>query len=142
MLRPTWDPSRSSGEFAYRTVTCSGWLFHAIRLSPRVPRRGPATPRRKRRGLGFSAFARHYLRNHGCFLFHRILRCFTSPGAALKPYVFRLQCSAMTRNGFPHSEIFGSKRVCRSPKLIAAYHVLRRLLMPRHPLCALCNLTE
>ncbi len=43
--------------------------------------------------------------------------------------------------GFPHSEIPGSKEVCSSPGLIAACHVLHRLLMPRHPLCALDNLT-
>ena len=30
-------------------------------------------------GLGSSAFARHYLRNHCCFLFLRVLRCFSSP---------------------------------------------------------------
>lgn len=42
--------------------------------------------------------------------------------------------------GLSHSEIFGSKRICRSPKLIAAYHVLLRLLAPRHPSCALCSL--
>ena len=39
--------------------------------------------------------------------------------------------------GFPHSEIFGSKLVRSSPKLIAAYHVLHRLSAPRHPLNAL-----
>ena len=44
--------------------------------------------------------------------------------------------------GLPHSEISGSKRICRFPKLIAAYHVLHRLLMPRHPLCALLILTS
>ena len=38
--------------------------------------------------------------------------------------------------GFSHSEISGSKRICRSPKLIAAYHVLHRLVSPRHPLIA------
>lgn len=32
-----------------------------------------------RHGLGFCAFARHYLRNHSCFLFLRVLRCFSSP---------------------------------------------------------------
>ena len=42
-------------------------------------------------------------------------------------------CSA----GFPHSEISGSKDICSSPKLIAAYHVFLRLLVPRHPPCAL-----
>ena len=34
--------------------------------------------------------------------------------------------------GLPHSEISGSKVVCTSPKLIAAYHVLHRLWEPRH----------
>ena len=36
-------------------------------------------------------------------------------------------------SGLPHSEIHGSKRVGRSPWLIAASRVLRRLAMPRHP---------
>ncbi len=36
-----------------------------------------------------------------------------------------------------HSEISGSKVICTSPKLIAAYHVLHRLREPRHPPCAL-----
>jgi hypothetical protein len=44
-------------------------------------------------------------------------------------------------HGFPHSEIPGSKPVCGSPRLIAAYHVLHRLLLPRHPPCALSSLT-
>jgi hypothetical protein len=43
--------------------------------------------------------------------------------------------------GFPHSDIPGSKPVCGSPRLIAAYHVLHRLLLPRHPPCALSSLT-
>ncbi len=29
--------------------------------------------------------------------------------------------------------------MCTSPELFAAYHVLRRLLVPRHPPCALCS---
>ena len=43
--------------------------------------------------------------------------------------------------GFPHSEISGSKDICSSPKLIAAYHVFHRLPVPRHSPCALCSLT-
>ena len=31
--------------------------------------------------LGYTAFARHYLRYHYCFLFLRLLRCFSSPGS-------------------------------------------------------------
>ena len=39
--------------------------------------------------------------------------------------------------GLPHSEIHGSNLVCKSPRLFAAYHVLRRLQEPRHPPYAL-----
>ena len=39
--------------------------------------------------------------------------------------------------GFPHSDICGSKIICISPQLFAAYHVFLRLLVPRHPPCAL-----
>ena len=43
--------------------------------------------------------------------------------------------------GFPHSEICGSQNICFSPQLFAAYHVFLRLLVPRHPPCALLRLT-
>ena len=43
---------------------------------------------------------------------------------------------------FPHSEISGSMDICSSPKLFAAYHVFHRLLVPRHPPCALSSLTN
>jgi hypothetical protein len=36
-------------------------------------------------------------------------------------------------SGFPHSDIHGSKPVPGSPWLNAGYHVLHRLLLPRHP---------
>ena len=36
-------------------------------------------------GLGSSDFARHYSRNHCCFLFLRVLRCFSSPGSPCIP---------------------------------------------------------
>ena len=39
--------------------------------------------------------------------------------------------------GFPHSDTSGSKGICPSPKLFAAYRVFHRLLVPRHPPCAL-----
>ena len=43
--------------------------------------------------------------------------------------------------GFPHSDICGSMDICSSPQLFAAYHVFHRLLVPRHPPCALLRLT-
>ena len=53
-------------------------------------------------------------------------------------YIMTEVCSA----GFPHSEISGSSDICSSPLLIAAYHVFHRLLVPRHPPCALSSLTR
>ena len=46
------------------------------------------------------------------------------------------------RTGFPHSDICGSRIICISPQLFAAYHVFLRLLVPRHPPCALSSLTR
>ena len=44
--------------------------------------------------------------------------------------------------GFPHSDICGSMDICSFPQLFAAYHVFHRLLVPRHPPCALFCLTS
>jgi hypothetical protein len=44
------------------------------------------------------------------------------------------------KGGLPHSDILGSKLIRSSPRLIAAYHVLHRLCMPRHPPNALKTL--
>ena len=85
-------------------------------------------------GLGSYAFARHYLRNHCCFLFLRVMRCFSSPGSPLA-----WQGAATACGGLPHSEIRGLTGICPSPRLIAACHVLRRLREPRHPSCALVS---
>ena len=60
---------------------------------------------------------------------------------ALHAYVFSMQYLDMTRDGFSHSEIPGSKTASVSPRLIAGNRVLLRLLLPRHPPCALSNFT-
>ena len=63
------------------------------------------------------------------FLFLRVLRCFSSPGSP--PHKVRI--AALQAAGLSHSEIRGSRVICTYPRLIAAYHVLRRLREPRHP---------
>ena len=83
-------------------------------------------------GLGCSAFARHYLRNHFCFLLLWVLRCFSSPRSPTRSRVSR-----SSLDGLPHSDISGSRCICHSPELFAAYHVLLRLREPRHPPYAL-----
>ena len=75
---------------------------------------------RNNHGLGYFQFARHYYGNHFCFLFLRLLRCFSSAR-------LRLSTTGLQPARFPHSEILGLKGICPSPKLIAAYHVLLRL---------------
>ena len=53
---------------------------------------------RNNSGLGSCAFARHYLRNHCCFLFLRVLRCFSSPGwpRALRGAAYAAGCPIRT----------------------------------------------
>ena len=58
-----------------------------------------------------------------------------------RTYEFSAEWSRMTGTGLPHSEIPGSKCACHYPRLIAAYHVLHRLSVPRHPSHALTSLT-
>ncbi len=53
----------------------------------------------------------------------------------------QLTVTEVSSAGFPHSDICGSRDICSSPQLFAAYHVFLRLLVPRHPPCALISLT-
>ena len=147
MSRDTQEPVASQQIVVYGAVTLSGRSSQIVRLTIRfVTRRpcgliGPTTPTSMLAGLGSSAFARRYWRNHCCFLFLRALRWFTSPGCPRPPYGFRRRYSGISLSGFPHSEIPGSKLVCSSPGLIAAYRVLHRLLVPRHSPYTLSSLT-
>ena len=56
-------------------------------------------------------------------------------------YLIQRRMTGYCPAGLPHSEIPGSMDICSSPRLIAACHVLLRLLMPRHSPCALSSLT-
>ena len=124
--------------FAYGTVTRYGQTFQTVPLpqdfvTPRRPGRDgqvlPQPPSRNARrlshvtGLASSAFAHHYSRNRCCFLFLRVLRCFTSPRYHHTPYAFRRRRHPMTGARFPHSEILESQPGCR---LLEAYRRLQR----------------
>ena len=69
-----------------------------------------------------------------CFLFLRVLRCFSSPGSPLA-----WPGAGLAPGGLPHSEIRASTGICPYARLIAACHVLHRLREPRHPSCALLS---
>ena len=131
--RLTQDTAKHQQGFVYGTLTLCGPLssgFHFLIFSYVAvlqPR-----PCRNTDGLGYCAFARHYLRNHFCFLFLWVLRCFSSPRSLIFTDVAGLQPV-----GLPHSDTPGSKVICTYPGLFAAYHVLLRLREPRHPPSAL-----
>ena len=91
-------------------------------------------------GLACSAFARRYLRNRISFSSSGYLDV-SVPRVPFHKLWIHLWMTVVHTAGFPHSEISGSKDICSSPKLIAAYHVFHRLSVPRHPPCALLRLT-
>ena len=92
-------------------------------------------------GLASFPFARHYSGNLGWFLFLVLLRCFSSDRSPHIPIFFSIWCMDFTPCGLLHSDISGSMRTYRSPKLFAVNHVLHRLPMPRHSPCALISFT-
>ena len=127
--------------FAYGTVTPSGLLSQnsSARLEESIMRSEPrsarttvwalpvslaATPR-----IDVSFFSSGYLD----VSVHRV------PSATLWIHVTVHEVFSC---GFPHSDISGSQPICGSPKLFAAYHVFHRLLVPRHPPCALLRFTK
>ena len=84
-------------------------------------------------GLGSSPVARHYWGNHSLFSFPAGTKMFQFPAFASRiGGIISLQDI-----GLSHSEIRGSRAICASPRLFAAYHVLHRLYAPRHPPYAL-----
>jgi hypothetical protein len=138
---------RGSEGFAYGAFTLCGDPFQDLRLPCCLVTlrpcglTGPTTPPCKHDGLG-------YVRVRSPLLAESLLisvpvgtEMVHFPTLPSWTYVFSPGYPGMTPGGFPHSEISGSKLVCSSPKLIAAYHVLHRLLAPRHSPHALSSLT-
>ena len=121
--------------FAYRAVTCYGRTFQTVRLTLANPTLRSYDPALSLRIARFRLFrfrspllseSRLVSLPLGTEMVH-------FPRFASHPYVFRMGSSVFARMGFPHSDIPGSRLACSSPRLIAADHVLHRLLAPRHP---------
>src|SRR4051794_11004720 len=158
--RAPWYSGTSLGShqlFAYRAFTFFGGSFQSpfaklvISYSPTWPQPSPATSRNPGQatlaGLTPDRFGLFRVRSP--LLTESLL--FSLPGGTemvhFPPFASTELCvhSAMTGYspaGLPHSEISGSMPVCGSPKLFAAYRVLRRLSAPRHPPCTLSSLTK
>ena len=87
---------------------------------------GPTTPDAPSDapGLGSSAFARRYSRYHCCFLFLRVLRCFSSPGSP--PALSRPGAAPSARRVAP----FGHPRISGHLRLPADFRSLSRPSSP------------
>ena len=124
--------------------TFYGRSFQTLRLTIRLVTHyaAPTTPRSPR-GTRFGLFPfRSPLQGELSFLsFPPGTKMFQFPGCPLPVLYIQTGVIVFDTIGFPHSEISGSKGAGPSPELIAAGHVLHRLLMPRHPPCALGSLT-
>ena len=134
MSRLTQDIARLHKRFVYGTFTLYGPLSSGFHFHLFLLRRGPTTPWDAETTMVW-ALARSLATTYA------IILIFSSYGYldVSVPHVRSLRCSVtcLLHAGLPHSEICGSIRMCQSPQLIAAYHVLRRLREPRHPPSAL-----
>jgi hypothetical protein len=103
-FRVTWGDAAEPSTYVYGGITLCARTFQSLPLRQwfltlcQIGRSGSAAPQPLKRnacrlshapGLASSDFARHYSRNHCCFLFLWVLRCFTSPRSLQLPYVFR-----------------------------------------------------
>ena len=80
-----YQPNRSLS--LYGAFTLCGAVFQTASSSIVDLVVGPTTPNCIQLGLGSSAFARHYSRNHYYFLLLQVLRCFSSLGClSLRSY--------------------------------------------------------
>ena len=134
--RATQDTGRVQVRFAYGGVTLCAGLFHVLRLRIFRPTSRSYNPRTAGTALVW-AFPRSLATTSG------ITFVFFSWGyldVSVPPVRPILKDGITTAgDGFPHSEISGSSRICRSPELIVAYHVLLRLHEPRYPPFALLS---
>lgn len=81
--RRTQDPLRRSGRFGYRAVTLSRGPFQAASPTRALCNSVWSVLQPRKASLSVWAgfrFARRYSGNRCCFLFLRVLRCFSSPG--------------------------------------------------------------
>ncbi len=116
--------------YTYRAFTFYGAAFQAASISTSGPVMQALQPRcdRNHTGLGCSPFARHYLGNHYCFLFLRVLRCFSSPGLLYIPMYSVCSDWSSTRQVAP----FGNSRINARLQLPATYRSLSRPSSPIH----------
>ena len=136
-------PLRVRSTFRYVTVTLFGPAFLRVRVVSGLVTllMRSYNPAMQARRFGLFRFRSPLLPESRLIYFPPGTEMVHFPGFARTRLWIRQAVRGFYPRGFPHSEIPGSKPACGSPRLIAACHVLHRLLLPRHPPCALSNLT-
>ena len=126
--------------FAYGAFTLSGWLSqnHSAKLVRSIMRSEPRSARTPVWALSRSLAATYEIDVSFSSSGYLDVSVHRVPSVNLW---IQLTVTEVSSAGFPHSDICGSMDICSSPQLFAAYHVFRRLLVPRHPPCALISLT-
>ncbi len=140
--RATRVRNRSFHDFGYETFTLYGAAFQPLRLPLKVPRLAPHNPGPRMDRFRLFPFRSPLLRESFLLSFPLATKMFQFTRFASNTYEFSAGYLDMTRDGFPHSGISGSAPASGSPKLIAACYALHRLLLPRHPPCALSRLVK
>ena len=122
--------------FLYGAFTLSGWLSqnHSSRLEESIMQSEPRHARMTVWALSISLAAT--LEIEVSFFSSGYLDV-SVPPVPFHTLWIGVWILEVCSSGFPHSDISGSMDICSSPKLFAAYHVLHRLSVPRHPPCAL-----
>ena len=125
--------------FAYGTFTLCGWSFqdHSARIVESIMRSEPRSARTPVWPLSISLAAT--LEIEFSFSSCRYLDVSVHDVPSITLWIHAIVTELFSA-GFPHSDICGSMDICSSPQLFAAYHVLHRLLVPRHPPYALLRL--
>ena len=138
------NPLRVRIVFVYASVTLCGSPFQRIRLTTGLVTLLLQTLQppghRNVSGLGYVRFRSPLLSESRFLYFPSGTEMVHFPEFALSRLCIQRVVLWVCHSGFPHSEISGSTPVCGFPKLIAACHVLHRLILPRHPPCALSSL--
>ena len=135
--RPSWDPGRPGLGFRLRG-------FHPLR--PDLPVRSPSLPGAMSRSrdpgvqaprFGLSRFRSPLLARSRLLSFPQGTEMFHFPWCSSCGTIeFIPRCHGSRHGGLPHSDTPGSRPVDGSPRIVAVFRVLLRLLMPRHPSCA------
>ena len=122
---------------------CVVQLSRCIRLSLSVSFDQPYNPDRQACRFGLIPVRSPLLgESLFCFLFLRLLRCFSSAGLASLDLCIQSRISV---HYYTWVAPFGYPRIIalfQLPEAFRRYRVLLRLLMPRHPSAALTSLTE